>query len=175
MIKDKRQIIIIAHNIRSTHNVGSIFRTAEGLGIKEIIISGYTPFPKVHNESFIETGRLPHLANKIHDQIHKTALDAEDIVPFSLSKDIKKTIQELKDDDFKVVALEQTKDSILLPELETNNFDKIALILGEEVNGVSQEILDLADLKLEIPMFGKKESFNVSVATGIALYKIACE
>lgn len=170
-----REIIVLVHNIRSTHNVGAILRTAEGFGISKVIFSGYSPFPTFSNENFQETGRLPHLAQKISTQISKTALGSEKTVPFELSKNIKNTIFKLKSQNFEIFALEQTKNSIKLPELTLSKNAKIALLIGEEVDGVAEELVKICDNTLEIPMFGRKESFNVSVATGIALYKIACE
>lgn len=170
-----REIIVLAHNIRSTHNIGAILRTAEGFGVAKIIFSGYSPFPTFKGENFAETGRLPHLAQKIHSQIAKTALGSEEIVPFEISKNITEKIHELKNQGFEIFALEQTKTSTKLPQLTLSKNAKIALLLGEEIEGVPENLLELCDYALEIPMFGRKESFNVSVATGIALYKIACE
>ncbi len=159
-----REIIVLAHNIRSTHNIGAILRTSEGFGVSKIIFSGYSPFPILKDENFQKTGRLPHIAQKINSQIHKTALGAEKIVPAEISKDIFKTIRNLKSQGFEIFALEQSKKSIFLKDFMANKNAKIA-----------KELLNLCDKTLEIPMFGQKESFNVSVATGIALYKIACE
>ena len=170
-----REIVVLAHNIRSTHNIGAIIRTSEGFGVSKIIFSGYSPFPILKHENFQETGRLPHIAQKINSQIHKTALGSEEIVSFEISKDILKTIQELKNQGFEIFALEQSKKSIFLKDFMAHKNAKIALLLGEEVEGISKELLDSCNKTLEIPMFGRKESFNVSVATGIALYKIACE
>lgn len=170
-----RNIVVLAHNIRSTHNVGAILRTCEGFGVSKIFFSGYTPFPTFEGEKFSETGRLPHLAIKINQQIAKTALGSEKIVPFELSKNIHNTINELKNNNFKILALEQSKDSIELKDFKESNNANIALLLGEEVNGIEEELVKICDQTIEIPMYGEKESFNVSVATGIALYKIACE
>ena len=86
-----REIVVLAHNIRSTHNIGAILRTSEGFGVSKIIFSGYSPFPILKDEDFQKTGRLPHIAQKINSQIHKTALGAEKIVPAEISKDIFKT------------------------------------------------------------------------------------
>lgn len=170
-----REIVVLAHNIRSTHNVGAILRTCEGFGISRVIFSGYTPFPTFDEENFLQTGRLPYLAEKITKQIHKTALGSEKIVPFEISQNISEKINNLKLRGFQVFALEQSQDSIKLPALKLTKKAKIAILLGEEVNGIDEQLLQLCDQHLEIPMFGQKESFNVSVATGIALYKIACE
>lgn len=158
------EIIIIAHNIRSTHNVGAIFRTAEGFGIKKIILSGYTPYPNTENDT-----RLPHIALKLTSQIHKTALGAEEIVPFEYRE--VPPIDELKNKDYRIVGLEQDEKSSLLPSYQTP--DKVALVLGEEVHGIPAELLEQCEDIIEIPMVGKKESFNVSVAAGIALYHLS--
>lgn len=159
-----REIIVVAHNIRSTHNVGSIFRTAEGFGVKKIILSGYSPYPTTNDDK-----RLPHIRQKITEQIHKTALDAETMVPFEYTEipDFTK----YKHLGYRVVGLEQDKNSILLKDYKSP--EKIILILGEEVNGITADIKNICDDLIEIPMVGKKESFNVSVAAGIALYALS--
>lgn len=156
------KIIVIAHNIRSTHNVGSIFRSCEGFGVERIIFSGYSPYPTLDNDA-----RLPHIAAKLTQQIHKSALDAEKLVPFSYYEH--PPIDQLRHEGYRIVALEQNERSISLP-LYTAPNQKIVLILGEEVHGIAHELLEQCDDIIEIPMVGQKESFNVSVATGIALY-----
>ncbi len=164
-------IVVIAHNIRSTHNVGAIFRTADGFGVTRIILSGYTPYPKLSsaaNNQQKET-RLPHIAEKIHQQIHKTALDAEAIVPFEHREEPQLAL--LRADGYRIVALEQAPHSI--PLNKYSGSEKIALLLGEEVEGIAPELLAECDDIIEIPMHGQKESFNVSVATGIALYQLS--
>jgi tRNA G18 (ribose-2'-O)-methylase SpoU len=155
------EIIVIAHNIRSTHNVGAIFRTCEGFGISKIILSGYTPYPVLENDS-----RLPHISSKLTAQIHKTALGAEKIVPFEYQE--KPDLEQLRANGFRIVGLEQDDSSIMLPDYKPPQ--KIALLLGEEVEGITKELRKECDDLIEIPMEGQKESFNVSVATGIALY-----
>ncbi len=157
------EIIVIAHNIRSTHNVGAIFRTSEGFGVSRIILSGYTPYPRLAHDT-----RLPHIADKLTKQIHKTALDAEAIVPFAYHE--KPPLQQLQADGYTIVGLEQDTRAQLLPTYQPP--EKIALVLGEEVEGISTHIRDLCDDIIEIPMYGRKESFNVSVAAGIALYAL---
>ncbi|RWZ78846.1 MAG: TrmH family RNA methyltransferase [Candidatus Microsaccharimonas sossegonensis] len=157
------EIIIIAHNIRSTHNVGALFRTADGFGVSKIILSGYTPYPRIPRDP-----RLPHIADKLTAQIHKTALGAEKMVTFEYSQ--QPWLDTLKADGYRIVGLEQTNQSVplhtyLAPE-------KVALLIGEEVHGIKQPLLDQCDDIIEITMVGKKESFNVSVATGIALYAL---
>jgi 23S rRNA (guanosine2251-2'-O)-methyltransferase len=158
------EIIIIAHNIRSTHNVGAIFRTAEGFGVKKIILSGYTPYPKLN----IDT-RLPHISEKLTSQIHKTALGAESMVPFEYFE--LPPLVALKESGYRIVGLEQNTRSVPLNTYISPR--KIALLIGEEVNGIEDALLDHCEDIIEIPMVGKKESFNVSVATGIALYALA--
>lgn len=158
------EIIVIAHNIRSTHNVGAIFRSAEGFGVAKIILSGYTPYPLSPNDA-----RLPHIARKIDEQIHKTALGAETMVPFEYYEE--PPLDDLKSQGYRLVALEQDQRSIPLNSYQTPN--KVALLLGEEVHGIEPELIKHCDDIIEIPMVGQKESFNVSVATGIALYQLS--
>jgi 23S rRNA (guanosine2251-2'-O)-methyltransferase len=157
------RLVIIAHNIRSTHNVGSILRTCDGFGVEHVYLTGYTPYPKLPADT-----RLPHVANKLDAQINKTALGAEKSVPLSVHETPTKVIAQLKDKGFRIVALEQTEDSISLSDYKAEG--DIALVLGEEVKGIPTEVLEKCDETVEIPMRGQKESFNVSVATGIALY-----
>lgn len=158
-----KDIIVIAHNIRSTHNIGSIFRTCEGFGIKKLILSGYSPYPKIKNDK-----RLPHIIEKLTNQIHKTALGAESLVKFEHQSN--PNIDRFKKAGYRIVALEQDKKSIKLSDYQSAQ--KIVLILGEEVDGIDSKLLEQCDDIIEIPMFGKKESFNVSVACGIALYSL---
>lgn len=160
-------LVVIAHNIRSTHNVGSIFRTCEGFGIDKIIFTGYTPYPRVANDD-----RPPHISKKITAQIAKTALGAEEMVNFEYTQNPSTAILKLKGQKYTVAALEQSSHSVMLQSYKTKP-KNIALLLGEEVHGITPELLNLCDVTLEIPMTGKKESFNVSVATGIALYELS--
>ncbi len=162
-IKTMPDIIVIAHNIRSTHNIGSIFRTCEGFGVSKLILSGYTPYPVVAGDA-----RLPHIANKLTAQIHKTALDAEVLVPFEYQAS--PDLAGLRALGFRIVGLEQDDRSINLSDYPVP--PKIALLLGEEVEGIEHALRLQCDDLIEIPMQGKKESFNVSVAAGIALYAL---
>lgn len=155
------EIIVIAHNIRSTHNVGAIFRTSEGFGVSKIILSGYTPYPTLPGDT-----RLPHISEKLTHQIHKTALGAETMVPFEHHET--PDLDALRSADYRIVGLEQDETSTLLNDYAPP--EKIVLILGEEVDGIAAELCGACDDLIEIPMVGQKESFNVSVATGIALY-----
>lgn len=158
-------IALIAHNIRSTHNVGSMLRTAEGLGVEKVYLTGYTPYPAMEHDP-----RLPHLARKIDAQIHKTALGAEEMVPWEHSPDIRTVLISLRREGFQIAALEQDPRAVKSTTFHAP--DKIALIVGREVEGVEPEILDLCDHIVEIPMYGRKESFNVSVAAAMLLYQL---
>lgn len=158
------EIIVIAHNIRSTFNIGAIFRSADGFGVKEIILSGYSPSPTYPGDN-----RLPHLQEKITKQIHKTALGAETTVPFRVLES--PPFEELRQNGYRLVALEQSSKSTLLQKYHPP--EKIALLLGEEVAGISNSLLAACDDIVEIPMRGTKESFNVSVAAAIALYQFS--
>jgi len=174
------RIIVIAHNIRSTHNVGSIFRTCEGFGVEKLILSGYTPYPDlsaqteapscayVDGELTRDDPRLPHIREKLTEQIHKTALGAEQLVPFEYHETLDLGTLDLA--GYRIVALEQAQRSIHLRDYQAP--DNIALVIGEEVHGITPEILAVCNDVIEIPMYGQKESFNVSVATGIALYAL---
>lgn len=160
------EIIVITHNIRSTHNVGSIFRTCDGFGVEKLYLTGYTPYPIMQNDT-----RLPHISEKLTTQISKTALGAEKTVLFSYEESIQNVIKKLRSDGCSILGLEQDSRSVMLPEYIPQQ--KIALILGEEVSGMPDDIMQQCDSLLEIPMRGKKESFNVSVAAGIALYALS--
>lgn len=159
---------VILHNIRSTHNVGAIFRTAEGFGIDIIILTGYTPYPTFDGDT-----RLPHIATKLTTQIHKTALGAESMVPFAYYETLDEALTFCADNQAPLIALEQADDSTNIHTYTAP--PSWALLLGEEVHGITPDILSKCDTILEIPMQGKKESFNVSVATGIALYALTLQ
>lgn len=156
-----KKIMIIAHDIRSAHNVGSLLRTANGLGAK-VILSGYTPYPKTKNDT-----RLPHIANKLTKQISKTALGAEKS-GWEHTDDISELIASLKKQGYRIIALEQTKNSTKLQQYKPT--DKVAILLGREVEGIGPELIKLCDEAVEIPMFGSKESFNVVEAATMAMY-----
>lgn len=158
------EIIVIAHNIRSTHNVGAIFRTCEGFGVTRLILSGYTPYPILARDT-----RLPHIAEKLTAQIHKTALGAERMVPFVHQET--PDIAGLKRSGYAIVGLEQDPNALTITDYRPPK--KIALLLGEEVDGITPDLRIACDALIEIPMKGQKESFNVSVAAGIALYALS--
>jgi len=158
--------IVIAHNIRSAHNVGAILRSCDGFGVNAFYASGYTPYPTVQNDT-----RLPHIREKLTRNIAKTALGAEKTIPVTYASNVAELLSSLKSKGYRIAALEQSDRSILLPHYQRP--EKLALLLGEEVHGITPELLRRCDDVLEIPMVGKKESFNVSVATGIALYALS--
>jgi tRNA G18 (ribose-2'-O)-methylase SpoU len=158
-------IDLILDNIRSCHNVGSIFRTADGLGIRHIYCVGITPHPQIENDP-----RLPHVAQRAHRQIAKTALGAEETMSFSRHDEITELFNK---NDQLVVALEQADTSI---RLDTFRYEgDITLILGNEPNGIQEKTLQQCDSIIEIPMKGSKESFNVSVAAGICMYQLSLQ
>ena len=164
---------LVAHDIRSTHNVGAFFRTCDGLGIKEIIFSGYTPYPCFDGDT-----RLPHFTDKITRQIHKTALGAESVVNFRRFDTLDETLAYLNKEKTITIALEQSGSSLSPCESSQKLRDEypgqpIALILGNEIHGVAHDVLQKVDMIMEIPMHGIKESFNVSVAAGIGLYELS--
>jgi 23S rRNA (guanosine2251-2'-O)-methyltransferase len=157
-----RSICLIAHNIRSCHNVGSLLRTADGLDVT-VFLTGYTPYPTLENDT-----RLPYISHKITSRIHKTALGAENTCRWEQDDDIYRVLTRLKADDYTLAALEQSLTSEALPSY--NPPAKIALLLGSEVTGVDHDLLEYIPLHLEIPMFGSKESFNVTEAAAMALF-----
>lgn len=151
---DKFPFIVILDNVRSMHNVGAIFRTADAFKIIKIYLCGITPTPP-------------------HREIHKTALGAEDTVKWEHVSDIRHLVNDLKMQGYHIAAIEQAEGCITLEDFIEKDFAKVAVILGNEVEGVSQEAVDLADSVVEIPQFGTKHSLNVSVAAGIVMYEIA--
>jgi len=153
----KKEIIVILDNIRSTHNVGSIFRTSDGLGVSKVILCGTTPAPM---DRF----------GRARSDIAKVALGAEKSVPWKYEKNILSVIKKLKKDGYQIIAIEQAKNSVDYKKVKSKG--KTVFIMGEEVEGISPEILKLVDIVAEIPMFGQKESLNVSVAFGVALFRI---
>lgn len=167
------RLVLVLNNIRSTYNVGAILRTAEGLGVAKVVYAGYTP-------RYDDNSLLPHLRAKLNRQIERSAIGAEKMVAQETASDLEKWLDAQKEADWTVVGLEnnlapeeQGRRVILDSESEQKlAADKIALVLGEEVNGIPASIREKMDYFLEIPMAGRKESFNVSVATGIALWRL---
>lgn len=150
--QQKFDIVLILDNIRSLNNVGTFFRTADAFNVKKIYLCGITGCPP-------------------HREIHKTALGATESVDWEYYEDAIALIHELNAQQTHVVAVEQTSASESLQKLNWNGATPLAFVLGNEVDGVQQEIIDLAAQTLEIPQFGTKHSLNVSVATGIVLWE----
>ncbi len=156
-----KPLILILHDIRSAHNVGSMFRTADGAGVTEIILSGYTACPPKLDALYLTD------ADKA---LQKTALGAEATVSWRQVASLPRLLTKLHRDGYEIVALEQMPGSINYRDYEPQK--PVALIVGNEVGGVAPSILKRCDTVIEIPMRGAKNSLNVSVATGIALYQI---
>lgn len=158
-----RDISVIAHDIRSAHNVGALLRLCDGMGVNHLYFTGYTPFPKALNDK-----RLPHESLKLDKQIHKTALGAEKSVNWSHEDDITKLIDELKNNGTELIGIEQAKDSVQLSNYAPPQ--RICLLLGREVEGIEAHLLAKCNSSIEIPMLGIKESHNVVQAAAMALY-----
>jgi tRNA G18 (ribose-2'-O)-methylase SpoU len=153
------QSLLILHDIRSIINVGALFRTADAVGINQIILSGYTPSP------------IDRFGRPRQDFI-KASLGAEQSVPWTTAESIKKCILDLKKQGYTICCIEQAKNSVDYKSYKPKKGQKLVIIPGNEVTGLSKDILKLADVIVEIPMRGNKESLNVSVATGIVLYRL---
>jgi tRNA G18 (ribose-2'-O)-methylase SpoU len=158
MTKNQHNILII-HNVRSVQNVGAMFRTADAAGINKIYLTGYTPAP------------LDRFGRKRRD-LAKSALGAEEFVSWEQKKNISSLLLKLKQDKFYIIAIEQDKNSVNYKKLKAESYELKAFIVGAEVTGIPKNILEKCDIIAEIPMQGKKESLNVSVACGIALFGI---
>ena len=165
-----RKIILIVDNVRSAHNVGSILRTADAMAIETVYLVGVTPYPLQSNDQ-----RLPHIATKANTMISKTALGAEKSVPTEHLDDdqLLNMLSNLKTKGYTIASLEQTEQSQSLNSYQPA--DLIALIVGNEVDGLPKQLTEFSDICLQIPMLGSKESLNVAVATGIALHHLRFE
>ncbi|MEX2410085.1 MAG: TrmH family RNA methyltransferase [Candidatus Paceibacterota bacterium] len=152
-------MIVILHNIRSSHNVGSIFRTSDGAGVDKIYLCGFTPSPinKVGSERI---------------RLTKVALGAENFIEWEQAKSTTALIDRLKKEGYRIYAVEQTDKSIPHFKIKNEKLDKVALVMGNEVNGLTKGILKRSDKVLEIPMYGEKTSLNVSVAFGVVAYHL---
>ena len=149
---EKNPVAVLLDNVRSMYNVGSVLRTSDAFLISEVILCGITGCPP-------------------HPEITKTALGAEESVKWRYEKDALETVKKMKSEGWTVCVLEQAHDSIPLNEFRTSDDKKYLLVAGNEVEGVDQRIVDIADIILEIPQFGVKHSLNVSVSVGIALWQ----
>ncbi|HEX6981813.1 MAG TPA: RNA methyltransferase [Balneolaceae bacterium] len=142
---------ILLHNVRSMHNVGAAFRSADAFGVDELLISGFTPYPP-------------------RAEISKTAIGAEKHVDWQKIDDLKASLKALKESGYLLTGLEQTTNSIYLPDYSIPGDKKICLVFGNEVTGIDDDILPFIDTFVEIPQYGHKHSLNVSVTVGVALY-----
>ena len=150
---DKTPLTVVLDNIRSCNNIGSVFRTSDALLIEKVILCGITATPP----------------NK---EIHKTALDAEKSVPWEYVDETETAVLKLKEEGYKVFAVEQVVNSIMLPDFTPGKGQKLALVFGNEVKGVQQSVVDICDGAIEIPQYGTKHSFNISVSAGIVLWDL---
>lgn len=165
MKSEGRRLALIAHNVRSAHNVGSLLRTADGLGIEMVYLTGYTPYPEAPGDE-----RPPHIRRKTSAAIAKTALGAEQSLNWRHSQDIRECLKKLSSDGFQIIALEQTATADNISGFKSDR--DVALMVGNEVNGLEKGTLEMTDAQLYIPMLGTKESFNVSIAGAMALYHL---
>jgi len=150
---EKTPITVVLDNIRSCNNIGSVFRTSDALLIEKVILCGITATPP----------------NK---DIHKTALDAEKSVPWEYFEETEAAILKLQENGYRVFAVEQVENSISLPDFTPEKEEKLALVFGNEVKGVQQSVVNMCDGAIEIPQYGTKHSFNISVSAGIVLWDL---
>ena len=149
----KKEVYLLLHNIRSTHNVGSVFRTADAFRINKIFLCGITPVPP-------------------NRDILKSALGATETVQWEYVDSTMKIIEQLKQQDFYIAAIEQTKNSIALNDFALPKQKQLALIFGHEVDGVNQEVINVCDTGIEIPQQGTKHSLNIAVCAGIVVWEV---
>jgi len=150
---DKIPLIVVLDNIRSLNNIGSIFRTCDAFRIQEVILSGITAKPP-------------------HREIHKTALGATETVDWLYFQSIKDAIKYIVEQGFSLTPVEQTENSTMMDQLESDRGQKIALVFGNEVDGVSEEYMEAANTVIEIPQEGTKHSLNVSISAGIVIWEM---
>jgi len=153
-LRKKTPLVIVLDNVRSLHNVGSVFRTSDAYLVETVCLCGITSTPP-------------------HAEIHKSALGAENSVDWVYFEDTLEAIKELKTKGFEVLAIEQAESSTMLNQLEINPAGKYAVVLGNEVKGVQQAVVDACDGCIEIPQYGTKHSLNVSVTAGIIIWEFA--
>jgi 23S rRNA (guanosine2251-2'-O)-methyltransferase len=159
------RIRLILDNVRSTHNVGAILRTADAIGVELVYACGYTPYPGLPSDS-----RPPHVQSSNTKAIAKTALGAENSVPILHYSATTDALAEARSSGFKIIVLEQSENSLNLYRFKPTF--PLALVVGNEVEGVAREVLELADAVVELPMDGRKESLNVAVSAAVALYQL---
>lgn len=151
---DKLPLVVVLDNVRSLHNVGSVFRTGDAFRVKKIVLCGITATPP-------------------QAEIHKTALGAEDVVEWQYFESTMDAVAMLRQEGYNIFSIEQCEGSIALQEFETREGESYAVILGNEVKGVQQAVVDASDGAIEIPQFGTKHSLNVSVTAGMVIWEFA--
>ena len=149
---EKIPLVVVLDNVRSMHNVGAVFRTADAFIVNKIVLCGITPQPP-------------------HREIHKAALGATESVDWIYEKNISDALQNLKNENYKIIGIEQTSTSEIMTDYTINKEEKYALVLGNEVDGLTDEALPNYDTFLEIPQLGTKHSLNVSVCGGIVMWE----
>ncbi|GAB6124008.1 RNA methyltransferase [Dysgonomonas termitidis] len=149
---EKTRLVVVLDNVRSLNNIGSVFRTSDAFLIEAVCLCGITACPP-------------------NAEIHKTALGAENSVDWIYCGDTEDAVRALKNKGFTICAIEQAERSIMLDELVLDKTEKYAVVLGNEVKGVRQEVVDLCDCCIEIPQYGTKHSLNVSVAAGVVIWE----
>ncbi|HWZ35489.1 MAG TPA: RNA methyltransferase [Mucilaginibacter sp.] len=149
--QEKLPVTVVLDSVRSMHNIGSIFRTSDGFAVEQIVLCGITAQPP-------------------HREIEKTALGATASVNWTHYEDVVEAVKKLRTDGYQIIAIEQAQDSVMLNEFTPDKNAKYALIFGNEVNGVSDEVMQIIDTCIEIPQFGTKHSFNIVVSAGIVLW-----
>jgi len=150
---DKIPVVVVLDNIRSMHNVGSVFRTADAFLLQGLYLCGYTPQPP-------------------HRDIHKTALGATETVEWSYFTNAGEAIKALRNEGYTIVGVEQVENSVPLNRFDSKQFNKLAVVFGNEVSGIDTQALQLCDAYIEIPQLGMKHSLNISVAAGIVLWEL---
>ncbi len=155
-MEKSNKAVVILHNIRSVYNVGSVFRTADAVGVSKIYLTGYTPTP------------LDRFGRERKD-VAKSALGAQKSMEWEYVKSISSVVKKLKKGQFEIVAVEQSPQSVDYKKLKSKQ--KVAFVFGNEVRGVSKSLLEKCDKIIEIPMRGEKESLNVSVSAGVVLFR----
>ncbi len=150
---EKIPVWVVLDNVRSLNNIGSVFRTADAFRLQGIFLCGITATPP-------------------HREIHKTALGATESVTWEYRKETREAIAELKMKGCRILAVEQAEGAVRLDQLKLAKDEKYVLVLGHEIRGVDQQVLDMSDLCIEIPQFGTKHSLNISVAAGIVIWEV---
>jgi tRNA G18 (ribose-2'-O)-methylase SpoU len=154
--REKAQLVIVLDNVRSHLNVGSVFRTADAFLLQAVYLCGITGTPP-------------------HRDIHKTALGATETVDWKYFPSTPEAIQELRQDGFKIISIEQAEKAVMLDEFKPVAGEKYAVVFGNEVDGVEQEVVNSSDIVIEIPQYGTKHSLNIAVSTGIVVWDLVCK